>query len=142
MFLVINNSISPSKDAEISPGESINIRCILKQKSDEDAIPASSSWDKLKRKFSSHNTKRIDEITKSDVLQMLWSNNFLIRNEAKYFPFSQQNITNEELLEVLNANNRHLTICVNWKATICDNGRVLRAALGQHFVQLEKIFET
>lgn len=134
--------MSSHRESELSPGESINVRCILKQKSIDMKIPASTSWDKLKQKFSHHNVRHIDEITKSDVLQMLWSNNFLIRNEAKYFPFSQQNITNEELLEVVNANNRHLTMCVNWKATLCDNGRVLRTALGQHFVQIEKIFET
>lgn len=139
----MNNSLTSQKESELSPGETINIRCILKQKSDvETAAAATSSWDKLKRKLSHHNVKRIDEITSSDVLQMLWSNNFLIRNEAKYFPFSQQNITNEDLLEVVEANNRHLTMCVNWKATLCDNGRVLRTALGQHFIQIEKIFET
>lgn len=131
------------RDAELSPGESINIRCIIKEKPDEIVLnPSSSSWDKIRRKFSNHKVKNIDEITTSDVLQMSWSSNFLIRNEAKYFPFSQQNITNEDLLEVLNANNKHLTLCVNWKATISDNGRVLRTALGQHFVQIEKIFET
>lgn len=99
-------------------------------------------WPRLKSKFSHHNVKKINEISMNEILQMNWCNNFLIRNEAINFPFSQQNITNEDLFEVLDASNKHLTMCINWKATITDNDRILRTGLGQHFVQIKNIFET
>lgn len=99
-------------------------------------------WPRLKAKFSHHNVKKIDEISIADVLQMSLCNNFLIRNEAVYFPFSRQNVANEDLFEVLDAINNHMTMCINWKATITDNDRVLRTGVGQHFVQIKNIFET
>lgn len=73
---------------------------------------------------------------------MKFASNFLIKNDTKYFPFSQQNITNEDMSNVLNANNNHMTLCINWKASVSDNGKVIRSALGQHFVQIDHLFES
>jgi hypothetical protein len=73
---------------------------------------------------------------------MNFASNFLIRNEAKYFPFAQQNITNEDMSNVINANNKHMTLCINWRAAVSDNGANVRMALGQHFVQIDHLFES
>jgi hypothetical protein len=73
---------------------------------------------------------------------MLKGENFLIRYETKFFPFSQVHITNEDLNSILHANNRHMTICLNWKASISDNGTFLRNAFGQHFVPIDNLFES
>lgn len=101
----------------------------------------SSFWDRLKANLSSFCVKSINELAASDVLQMNFANNFLIKNEAKYFPFGQQNITNEDMSNVINANNKHMTLCINWKAGVSDNGKIVRNALGQHFVQIDHLFE-
>lgn len=101
----------------------------------------SNFWDRLKANLSSFCVKSINELAASDVLQMNFANNFLIKSEAKYFPFAQQNITNEDMSNVINANNKHMTLCINWKAGVSDNGKIVRSALGQHFVQIDHLFE-
>lgn len=73
---------------------------------------------------------------------MKFASNFLIRNEAKYFPLSQHNITNEDMSNIINANNKHMTLAINWKAEVSDNGKIVRTALGQHFVKIDQLFET
>jgi len=73
---------------------------------------------------------------------MALASNFLIKSEAKYIPFSPQNTTNEDLSQIVNANNKHMTFCVNWKAVLNDNGKPIRVAVGQHFVQIDHLFET
>lgn len=66
------------------------------------------------------------------------ASNFLIRSEAKYFPLTQQNITNEDMSKIINANNsKHMTLCINWKASVSDNGKVVRSAFGQSFVKID-----
>ena len=76
-----------------------------------------------------------------EIFQMLNPGNFLVRHEAKVFPFSQS-ITNEDLNAILNANNRHMTLCLNWKASVSDNGKFVRTAFGQHCVQIDNLFES
>lgn len=140
--LVINNSSSPQpvNNCELTPNESLNIRCILDER-EENTSKAVSFWDRLKSNLSSFCVKTINELT-SDVLRMNLASNFLIRNEAKYFPFTQQNITNEDMSNVINANNKHMTLCINWRAAVSDNGAIVRTALGQHFVQVDHLFES
>lgn len=127
-------------NSELSPNESMNIRCILDER-DEKAEKATGFWDRLKANLSSFCVNSINELA-VDVFQMNFANNFMIRNEAKYFPFSQQNNTNEDLSGIVHANNKHMTLCINWKAAVSDNGKVVRSALGQHFVQIDHLFES
>lgn len=127
-------------NAKISPNESINIRCILDERNDRKEM-GSSFWNKLKTNLSSYCVRSISELA-TDVMQMNFASNFLIRSEAKYFPFSQQNITNEDMSNIINANNKHMTLCVNWKAVVSDNGNVVRSAIGQHFVQIDQLFDS
>lgn len=79
---------------------------------------------------------------KNEIFQMQRTDNFMLKHKTKYFPFTQQNITNDDLNTIVNANNRHMTICLNWKASISDNGKFLRNAYGQHFVQIDHLFES
>lgn len=139
---VINNSSTPQpvNNCELTPNESLNIRCILDER-EANTVKAVSFWDRLKTNLSSFCVKSINELA-SDVLQMNFASNFLIRNEAKYFPFTQQNITNEDMSNVMNANNKHMTLCINWRAAVSDNGTIVRMALGQHFVQVDHLFES
>ncbi|CRL02155.1 CLUMA_CG015335, isoform A [Clunio marinus] len=137
--LTTSTSIS---NFELSPNESLNIRCILDEKEKEEIRTTFSTfWDRLKANLSSFCVKAINELT-SDVLKMNFGSNFLIRNEAKYFPFTQQNITNEDMSKVINANNKHMALCINWKASVSDNGKTIRMAIGQHFVQIDQLFES
>lgn len=144
-FLTVINNLSTNtvKNCELSPNESVIIRCILNERDEESVVMESEFWDRLKKKLSSYcvNPYPID-VLESDVLQMKIANNFLIRTEAKYIPFTQQNITNEDLSNIINANNKHMTLCINWKAVVSDNGRVVRGAVGQHFVQIDHLFES
>lgn len=98
-------------------------------------------WDRLKEKLSCYCIKSFD-VPATDVFQMKFANNFLIRNEAKYIPFTKKNITNEDLSKLTNANNKHMTLCINWKAVVSDNGKVVRSSFGQHFVQIDHLFES
>lgn len=43
---------------------------------------------------------------------------------------------------IMNASNNHMTLCISWKAAVSDNGKVVRSALGQHFVQIDHLFES
>jgi hypothetical protein len=139
---VINNASSPQpvNNCDLTPNESLNIRCILDERG-ENTVKDGSFWGRLKANLSSFCVKSIGELA-SDVLQMNFASNFLIRNEAKYFPFAQQNITNEDMSNVINANNKHMTLCINWRAAVSDNGANVRMALGQHFVQIDHLFES
>lgn len=140
-LIVINNSNTQSASkSELTPNESVNIRCILNEKPDV-THRKTTHWERLKTNLSSYCVKSMQDL-KSDVLQMNFASNFLIRSEAKYFPFSQQNITNEDMSHIINANNKHMTLCINWRAVVCDNGKVMRNALGQHFVQIDQLFES
>lgn len=141
LSIVINNSSLKSvSNSELSPNESLNIRCILDERGDK-SVQENSFWNRMKANLSSFCVRSINELA-SDVLQMNFGSNFLIRNEAKYFPFTQQNITNEDMSNIMNANNKHMTLCINWKAAVSDNGKVLRSALGQHFIQIDQLFES
>lgn len=138
---VINNSHSLAvSNSELSPNESMNIRCILDEREDN-VVKVEGFWDRLKANLSSFCVRSINELA-VDVFQMNFANNFMIRNEAKYFPFSQQNNTNEDMSSIVHANNKHMTLCINWKAAVSDNGKVVRSALGQHFVQVDHLFES
>lgn len=127
-------------NAKISPNESINIRCILDERNDREEL-GSRLWDRLKANLSSYRVRSINKLA-TDVMQMNFASNFLIRSEAKYFPFTQQNITNEDMSNIINANNKHMTLCVNWEAVVSDNGNVVRSAIGQHFVQIDQLFDS
>lgn len=144
IFVVINNYSSLQSESrsfsELTPNESLNIRCILDER-EKGVETKSSFWDRLKANLSSYCVKSIDELS-TDILQMNFASNFLIRNEAKYFPFTQQNITNEDMSNVIYANNKHMTLCIIWKASVNDNGKIVRTALGQHFVQIDHLFES
>lgn len=118
----------------------MNIRCILDER-EEIVVNAEGFWNRLKANLSSFCVRSINELA-DDVFQMNFANNFMIRNEAKYFPFSKQNNTNEDLSSIVHANNKHMTLCINWKAAVSDNGKVVRSALGQHFVQIDHLFES
>lgn len=104
-------------------------------------MKAATFWDRLKTNLSSFCVKSINDLA-SDMFQMNFASNFLIRSEAKYFPFAQQNITNEDMSHIMNANNNHMTLCISWRAAVSDNGKVVRSALGQHFVQIDHLFES
>lgn len=138
-LVVINNSMQSASNAELSPNESINIRCILDER-EARVVNESGFWNRLKTNLSSFCVRPINELA-SDVMQMNFASNFLIRSEAKYFPFTQQNITNEDMGNIMNANNQHMTLCINWKASVSDNGKVVRSAFGQHFVQIDQLFD-
>jgi hypothetical protein len=141
---VINNSLSQdTKDSsELQPNEALSLRCILNEKDKDDAGRKEDLlWQRLRSKLSNYCIRAVDEL-QHEIFQMLQSKNFLVRNEAKFFPFSQVNITNEDLNAIINANNRHMTMCLNWKASISDNGKFLRNAFGQHFVQIDNLFES
>lgn len=141
-FSVINNSPSPTvSNSDLSPNESVNIRCILDEREEKVVIKDTGFWERLKTNLSSFCVRSMSELA-SDVFQMNFASNFLIRSEAKYFPFAQQNITNEDMSNIINANNKHMTLCINWKASVSDNGKVVRSALGQHFVQIDHLFES
>lgn len=137
---VINNSVALSEwGSKLAPNDSVNIRCILDQR-DAEPVLKQGAWDRLRSNISSFRVKHISEL-ETDVLEMKSAGNFLIRSEAKYFPLSQQNITNEDMSNIINANNKHMTLCINWKAVVSDNGKVVRSALGQHFVKIDHLFE-
>lgn len=137
---VINNSVALSEwGSKLASNDSVNIRCIL-DKRDAESVSKQGVWDRLRSNISSYCVKPISEL-ETDVLEMKFASNFLIRSEAKYFPLSQQNITNEDMSNIINANNKHMTLCINWKAVVSDNGKVVRSALGQHFVKIDHLFE-
>lgn len=128
----------------MQPNETLSLRCILDECSSNKTSNLNSTiplWDRLKRKISSYCIRSISEL-QQEVFQMKNAENFLVRNETKFFPFSQVNITNEDLNMLLNANNRHMTLCLNWKASVSDNGKFLRNAYGQHCVQIDNLFES
>jgi hypothetical protein len=145
LFSVINNSQTQvSKDSsELQPNESLSLRCILNERNNSNSTnnDNASLWSRLKAKLSVHCIQSLNEL-QSEIFQMLKGENYLIRHETKFFPFSQANITNEDLNSLLHANNKHMTICLNWKASISDNGTFLRHAFGQHFVQIDNLFES
>ena len=62
---------------------------------------------------------------------------FLLKNETKFIRVYEPG-SNEEFNQIVNQRDSHMTLCVNWSATINDNG-ASRKAYGQHFVQLRKI---
>lgn len=143
MFSVINNSLTQdTKDSsELQPNESLSVRCILDERPNALSSNQNSSlWDQLKTKLSIYCIRSVDEL-QHEIFQMLNPGNFLVRHEAKIFPFSQS-ITNEDLNAILNANNRHMTLCLNWKASVSDNGKFVRTAFGQHCVQIDNLFES
>lgn len=126
----------------MQPNEALSLRCILNEKiNGDDTSKDQALWQRLRPKLSIYCIRTVDEL-QHEIFQMIQSKNFLVRNETKFFPFSQVNITNEDLNAILNANNRHMTMCLNWKASISDNGKFLRNAFGQHFVQIDNLFES
>lgn len=76
------------------------------------------------------------------VLGMQSLGNFLVKNETKFIPFTQQNISVDDFNNVLNHNNKHMTLCIAWKAVVSDNGVLVRNAFGQHFLELHHLFES
>lgn len=121
----------------------MSLRCILdgKNKSDAKINESIGFWDRLKSNLSCYCIRTVNELN-NGIFHMKNAGNFLIKNEAKYFPFTQQNISNDDLNSILNANNKHMTICLNWKASISDNGKFIRNSFGQHFVQIDHLFES
>lgn len=142
-FLVVNNSLTHNtKDkSELFPNEMASLRCILDKRIDSESKTKLVA-EYLRFNLSCHSMRAIQELTSNNIFQMREIGNFLFKNKAKYLPFTQQNITNDDLNSVLHANNRHMTICLNWKASISDNGKFLRDAFGQHFVHVDHLFES
>lgn len=127
----------------LNSNDTLNMRCILKQR-DEPVKYDSKTNDILgflNKKFSVFLLKEIEPF-EQDIMNMKFIGNFLIKNESNYLPFSQQAITNEELNNILNSNNKHMTVCVSWKASIFENDEFVRDAFGQHFVQIKHLFES
>lgn len=147
MLPVINNSMSSeTKDkSELLPNESLSLRCMLdkKNQTNSDAVDRrlQDFTTVFKENLSFYCIRTLSEL-KNEIFQMHSIDNFLLKAKTRYFQFSQQNLTNEELNSIVNSNNRHMTICLNWKASISDNGKFLRNAFGQHFVQIDHLFES
>lgn len=126
----------------LSTNDSLNMRCLLAEKDDSinrDMITDHKQY--INKKLSSFKVAEIDHF-EDEILQMKHMGNFLLKNETMFLPFSQQNISNEEFNNLLNQNNKHMTLCITWKALIYDEGTIIRNAYGQHFVQLKNLFES
>jgi len=143
MILVVNNSIvKDTKDkSELLPNESLSLRCMLDKTDHQSNLKKEDFSAVFKGSLSFYCIRTLSEL-KNEIFQMQRTDNFLLKHKTKHFPFTQQNITNDDLNTIINANNRHMTICLNWKASISDNGKFLRNAFGQHFVQIDHLFES
>ncbi|KAG5681973.1 hypothetical protein PVAND_011372 [Polypedilum vanderplanki] len=136
----VNNFLTQEakEKSELLPNELLSIRCIL-NKTHNSQIKAGIE-EHLKQNISCNHIQTIGEL--DNIFHLKEVGNFLLRNKAIWLPFSQQNITNDDLNSLLNANNRHMSVCFNWKASINDNGKFLRYAYGQHFVHIDHLFES
>lgn len=69
-------------------------------------------------------------------------NSFLMKAETKYIGQLGQTGNNELFNQIVTDVDRHATFALTWRATINDNMSQQRVAVGQHFVQLRKLYET
>ena len=118
--------------------DSLNLRCLLEGKADPDT---KNYLEYFKNKLSVFNIKDVEPFEET-ILGMHGLGNFLVKNETKFIPFTQQNISVDDFNNVLNHSNKHMTLCISWKAVVNDNGVVVRNAFGQHFLELHHLFES
>ena len=132
-----------SKNLNLIANDSLNIRCMLNEKNEENAPKfPNNEMEYFKKKLSSFMINPSKDL-KNGIFCMASMDNFLIRYETQFLAFAQQNITNEDINNILHHSNKHMTICVNWRATLKDHdGKETRNAFGQHFVQIENLFES
>lgn len=132
-----------NQNESLKGNDSINMRCILSQRDNPVKFDTTTKnyLEFINSKMTVHELRPVESF-EENIFDMKSLGNFLIKTETKFLPFSSQPITNEELNNLLNSSNKHLTLCFTWKAAIYDNGTFIRNAFGQHFVQIRHLFET
>ncbi|XP_058065337.1 trafficking protein particle complex subunit 8 [Anopheles bellator] len=123
----------------LKTNETLSLRCNLERR------PAEVSYDGhfqryVSDKLSSICVRAVDDEAKTILPSLEAVSSFLIKHETKYIRVYEPG-SNEEFNQIVNQNDRHMTLCVNWSATINDNG-ASRNAYGQHFVQLRKLYDS
>uniref|UniRef100_A0A182JH40 Uncharacterized protein n=1 Tax=Anopheles atroparvus TaxID=41427 RepID=A0A182JH40_ANOAO len=119
--------------------DTLSLRCNLQRR------PADVAYDGnfqryVAQKLSSVCVREPDAEAKVTLPPLDAVGSFLIKHETKYIKVYEPS-SNEEFNQMLNQRDRHMTLCVNWSATINDNGAT-RKAYGQHLVQLRNLYDS
>ncbi|XP_053675032.1 trafficking protein particle complex subunit 8 [Anopheles nili] len=123
----------------LKTNETFSLRCNLQRR------PLDIAYD---GNFERYVTQKLSSISirtpEAEALATLPSvdavGSFLLKNETKYIRVYEPS-SNEEFNQIINQSDKHMTLCVNWSATINDNG-ASRKAYGQHFLQLRNLYDS
>lgn len=118
--------------------EAISLRIPLKNKTN--SIDKTSVQDFLNTQISEVIVRNIRE-AKNQLPELATPGSFLLKHETKFIDAFEKGMTAEEFSNIISKADRHMTICLSWKAIVNDGGAIQRNTFGQHFIQLRNLYE-
>lgn len=118
--------------------EAISLRIPLMDKAT--SVTKTSIQDFLNSQISEVVVRSIRE-AKNQLPELATPGSFLMKHETKYIDVFEKGMTAEEFSSIISKPDRHMTICLSWKAIVNDGGAIQRNTFGQHFIQLRNLYE-
>lgn len=123
----------------LKTNETVSLRCNLQRRTADVAYDGNFQG-YVSQKLSTVTVRASEPAAKATLPALEAAGSFLLKNETKFIRVYEPG-SNEEFNQIVNQRDSHMTLCVNWSATINDNG-ASRKAYGQHFVQLRNLYDT
>uniref|UniRef100_A0A1Y9IS66 Trafficking protein particle complex subunit 8 n=1 Tax=Anopheles merus TaxID=30066 RepID=A0A1Y9IS66_ANOME len=123
----------------LKTNETVSLRCNLQRRT-ADVVYDGNFQGYVSQKLSTVTVRASEPAAKATLPALEAAGSFLLKNETKFIRVYEPG-SNEEFNQIVNQRDSHMTLCVNWSATINDNG-ASRKAYGQHFVQLRNLYDT
>lgn len=123
--------------------ESLSLRLVLEERMAEQSTETDAAAF-VRQRLTSITLKRLADGIQSTQLPPDFGrlDSFLMKHETKYIGQLGQTGNNELFNQIVTDSDRHATFALTWRATVNDNMSQQRIAVGQHFVQLRKLYET
>uniref|UniRef100_A0A1Y9HER4 Uncharacterized protein n=1 Tax=Anopheles funestus TaxID=62324 RepID=A0A1Y9HER4_ANOFN len=125
--------------AGLKTNETVSLRCNLQRRASE-VVYDGNFQHYVSQKLSTICVREPEAAAKATLPALDAVGSFLLKNETKFIRVYEPG-SNEEFNQIVNQRDSHMTLCVNWSATINDNG-ASRKAYGQHFVQLRNLYDS
>uniref|UniRef100_A0A240PL03 Trafficking protein particle complex subunit 8 n=1 Tax=Anopheles epiroticus TaxID=199890 RepID=A0A240PL03_9DIPT len=124
--------------AGLKTNDTVSLRCNLQRRSTE-IVYDGNFQGYVSQKLSTVTVRTPEPAAKATIPSLEAAGSFLLKNETKFIRVYEPS-SNEEFNQIISQRDSHMTLCVNWSATINDNG-ASRKAYGQHFVQLRNLYD-
>ncbi|XP_063702999.1 trafficking protein particle complex subunit 8 [Culicoides brevitarsis] len=133
-----NRILKQNDETGLKSDEAIALRIPLKDK--KIAVSKESVQDFLKTSISEMVVRKIRE-AKNQLPELTTSGSFLLKHETKFIDVFEKGMSAEDFSNIISKPDRHMTLCLSWKAIVNDGGTIQRSTFGQHFIQLRNISE-